>query len=271
MANRLRILAPRLAYIGGSGNPIFAAASEGPRSFATATTGPKEADVKVPLSLYGGTGNYASALFISASKAKVLDKVESELANIVQASKKSTVFTQFMKDLSVPAETKVKAVQEIFSEAGFSDVTKNFLVCLAPPDLAPSSPLPAHNEACVWTAASRRPFLTLSAVLAVNGRLRYLERIAQRYTDLTMAHRGEVKAIVTSVVPLGPAEEKDLKETLQYILGEGKTVKLEQKIDLSILGGLVVQYGEKLFDFSIKRRAKEMEKFLRDPANASIF
>ncbi|KAK1287678.1 hypothetical protein QJS10_CPB19g01065 [Acorus calamus] len=218
MANRLRILAPRLASIGGSGNPIFAAASE------------------VPLSLYGGTGNYASALFISASKAKVLDKVESELANIVQATKKSTVFTQFMKDLSVPAETKVKAVQEIFSEAGFSDVTKNFL-----------------------------------AVLAVNGRLRYLERIAQRFTDLTMAHRGEVKAVVTSVAPLGPAEEKDLKEALQYILGEGKTVKLEQKIDPSILGGLVVQYGEKLFDFSIKRRAKEMEKFLRDPANASIF
>ncbi|PWA97368.1 hypothetical protein CTI12_AA009420 [Artemisia annua] len=69
------------------------------------------------------------------------------------------------------------------------------------------------------------------------------------------------------IKPLPAEEEKELKETLQHILGKGKTVKLEQKIDPSILGGLVVEFGQKVFDMSIKTRARQMERFLRDPIN----
>lgn len=88
--------------------------------------------LQVPLSLFGGLGNYASALFLAASKANALDKVESEILDWVVVSKKSHLFSQFIEDLSVPQETCVKAVKELFSEAGFSDVTKNFLgkLCL---------------------------------------------------------------------------------------------------------------------------------------------
>eukprot|EP00262_Sarcandra_glabra_P021744 TRINITY_DN9316_c0_g1_i1.p1 TRINITY_DN9316_c0_g1~~TRINITY_DN9316_c0_g1_i1.p1 ORF type:complete len:246 (+),score=59.59 TRINITY_DN9316_c0_g1_i1:277-1014(+) len=214
-----------------SGGYSIAAAPECLRNYAT-TSGPKEEKVKVPLSLFGGSGNYASALFISASKANTLDKVESEILDIVEASKRSPVFSQFIRDLSVPKETRVKAVQDIFSEAGFSDITKNFL-----------------------------------AILAENGRLRYIDTIAKRYVELTMAQRQEVNAIVTTVIPLPAEEEKQLKETLQDILGHGKKVKLEQKIDPSILGGLVVEFDLKVFDMSIRTRAKQMEKFLRDPVS----
>lgn len=37
-------------------------------------------------------------------------------------------------------------------------------------------------------------------VTAENGRLRLVERIAERFSKLTMAHRREVQAIVTSVI-----------------------------------------------------------------------
>ncbi|KAG0503343.1 hypothetical protein HPP92_003415 [Vanilla planifolia] len=131
------------------------ALSEYQRGFATGTK-PTEVNAKAPLTLFGGTGNYASALFLAAAKANVLDKVESEIVDVVEASKGSPLFSRFTKDLSIPRETRVKAVKEVFADAGFSDVTKNFL-----------------------------------AVLADNGRLRYLERIANRFVDLTMAHRGE--------------------------------------------------------------------------------
>ncbi|PWA72589.1 hypothetical protein CTI12_AA104180 [Artemisia annua] len=40
-----------------------------------------------------------------------------------------------------------------------------------------------------------------------------------------------------------------------------------RQIDPSILGGLVVEFGQKVFDMSIKTRAKHMERFLRDPIN----
>ncbi|KAJ4711630.1 ATP synthase subunit O, mitochondrial-like [Melia azedarach] len=199
------------------------------KSFAT-TSGKKEEKVKVPLALYGGSGNYASALYLTAVKANALEKVESELLDLVEASKRASTFSQFIRDMSVPTETRVKAINEICAQAKFFDVTKNFLV-----------------------------------VLAENGRLRYLETIAKRFTELTMAHKGEVKVIVTTVIPLPPEEEKELTETLQDILGQGKKVKLEQKIDPSILGGLVVEFSQKVFDMSIKTRARQMERFLREP------
>ncbi|CAL9118392.1 unnamed protein product [Musa textilis] len=111
--------------------------------------------LQVPLSLFGGLGNYASALFLAASKANALDKVESEILDVVVVSKKNPLFSQFIEDLSVPQETCVKVVKELFSEAGFSDVTKNFLV-----------------------------------ILVDNGRLRHIESIAKGFVELTMAHKG---------------------------------------------------------------------------------
>ncbi|KAL7617287.1 hypothetical protein Lser_V15G03978 [Lactuca serriola] len=201
------------------------------RNFASASP-TKEPKIKVPVAMFGGSGNYASALYIAAAKAKTLEKVEAELLDLVAASQKSPTFSQFMKDLAVPADTRVKAMTQICDQAKFSEITKNFLV-----------------------------------VLADNGRLRHVDTIAKRFSDLTMAHRGEVKAIVTTVIPLPAEEEKELKDTLQQILGKGKKVKLEQKIDPSILGGLVVEFGQKVFDMSIKTRAKQMERFLRDPIN----
>ncbi|KAF5752661.1 hypothetical protein HS088_TW01G00577 [Tripterygium wilfordii] len=208
--------------------PTFAQ-SEFSKNYSTAS-GKNEEKVKVPLALYGGSGNYASALYLAAAKSNVLDQVESEILLLVEAIKRSPTFTQFTKDLSVPADTRVNAMKDIGAQAKLSDITKNFLV-----------------------------------LLAETGRLRYVDSIANKFNELTMAHKGEVKAIVTTVIPLPPQEEKELKETLQHIIGQGKTVKLEQKIDPSILGGLVIEFSQKVLDMSIKSRATQMERFLREP------
>ncbi|CAL1404625.1 unnamed protein product [Linum trigynum] len=211
-------------------SPALASSSESSRNYATAAAPPKEQKVKLPIALYGGAGNYASALYIASKKANVLDKVESELLDLVQALEKSPTFSQFTKDLSVPADTRVKAINDIADQAKFSQVTKTFLV-----------------------------------VLAENGRLRSIDTIAKKFAELTMADKGIVKATVTTVMPLPPSEEKELKETLQQIIGQGKQVTLEQKIDASILGGLVVEFSQKVFDMSIKTRAKQMERALMEP------
>ncbi|PIN15979.1 hypothetical protein CDL12_11376 [Handroanthus impetiginosus] len=107
----------------------------------------KEQRVKVPLTMFGVSGNYASALYISAVKANLLDEVESELLSLVKASKRSSTFSQFMKDLSVTADTRVKAINDICAQAKFSEITKNFLL-----------------------------------VVAESGRLGHIDRIAQRFS-----------------------------------------------------------------------------------------
>lgn len=201
-----------------------------------AESGFEKPNIKVPLTLFGGTGNYATALYLAASKANKLDKVESEIRQIVEIAKKNPEFSEFIKDLSIPRKERVKYVEELCSKSGFSDITKNFLV-----------------------------------VLADYGRLRYVEKIAGRLFELTRAYKGEVPVTVTTVIPLPPEEDKQLKETLKGILGPGKTAIVEQKIDPNILGGIMVEFDQKLFDMSIRTRAQKFEMFLREPGNFEKF
>ncbi|ONK81342.1 uncharacterized protein A4U43_C01F28000 [Asparagus officinalis] len=197
-----------LPQISAVGNPGL----DGSRNFSTQAKA-ANADVKVPLSFILGSGRYASALFLSAAKANELDKVAQEIVDIVEVSKRSPFFSQFIKDLSLIRETRVKAITEMFSEAGLSDITKNFLV----------------NSSYEYVV--------------------YLYCFALFYQ------------------PLPAEEEKELQQTLKEILPNAKSVQVEQKIDTSIMGGLVIEFGDKVFDMSIKTRAKQMEKFLRDPIN----
>lgn len=81
----------------------------------------------MPLALFGGSGNYASALYIAAVKTNSLDKVESEILDFVGAITKSPTFSLFTRDLSVPADTRKKAIEDISAQAKFSEITKNFL------------------------------------------------------------------------------------------------------------------------------------------------
>ncbi|CAJ2639168.1 ATP synthase subunit O, mitochondrial [Trifolium pratense] len=232
LCNKLGLLSSQRSTLQSS--LIAPSISQASRNFAD-VPGQRDPKIKVPIAMFGGSGNYASALYIAAVKANAIEKVDAELSQFVESVKNSPLISQFIKDISVKKDVRVKTIQEIASEAKFSDVTKSFLV-----------------------------------LLAENGRLKYVDTIAKRFAELAMAYKGEVKAIVTTVLPLPAEEENALKQTIQEMLGAGKTVKLEQKIDPSILGGLVLEFNQKLFDMSIRTRAQQMERSLREPVNISI-
>ncbi|KAG8650115.1 hypothetical protein MANES_07G005701v8 [Manihot esculenta] len=89
---------PRSAVQGSVLCPAFT--FESSKNYATAS-GQKEEKVKVPLALFGGSGNYASALYLAAKKANALDKIESEILDFVEASKKSPILI-LVRCLAVP-------------------------------------------------------------------------------------------------------------------------------------------------------------------------
>jgi hypothetical protein len=107
-----------------------AGASEQPagravRSFAAKAEA--EQYVEVPLPMYGVAGKYASALYVTAVRGNVLDPVETELQQVIGAAEQNPVFSDFLKDPSVSKTVRMKAVEEIFGQTKFNDVTKNFL------------------------------------------------------------------------------------------------------------------------------------------------
>ncbi|KAG6544347.1 hypothetical protein Mapa_014181 [Marchantia paleacea] len=190
----------------------------------------KQDDVQVPLPMYGVTGKYASALYVTAVRGNVLEPVEQELKSVVGAADHDSVFGQFMKDPSVPKDVRMKAIQDLFGkQSSYSDVTKNFL-----------------------------------AVLAENGRLREIQKISTAYSELVLAHRGEVQATITAALELTPEELEGIKGALKGHLKPGQVLKVEQKVDRSIIGGIVVDILDKHIDLSIDTQIKQMEKVLAE-------
>lgn len=85
--------------------------------------------------------------------------------------------------------------------------------------------------------------------------------IVDEYEKRYDAFRGILYGTVKSVVPLTEDEMKRLEEKL-IPLTDAKKVKLENNLDPSILGGIVVEAHGKIIDGSLKTKLKEMEKAL---------
>ena len=98
-------------------------------------------------------------------------------------------------------------------------------------------------------------------VLCDRGRIEYLSSIVE--TALTLAYKKASieMASVTSSIKLSSSQEKDLIEKLKKMTG-AKEIKLESKVDESLIGGFKVQIGSKIIDTSIQNQLKELSTYL---------
>ncbi|MBO8126342.1 MAG: F0F1 ATP synthase subunit delta [Firmicutes bacterium] len=95
---------------------------------------------------------------------------------------------------------------------------------------------------------------------------RWRRKIAREYGQLVKTRRGitvqfdqsKAKAKVKTVVPL----DDEAREKLGRVLKEltGKDVELNNVIDPSILGGMIVQMGDTIIDMSLATRLNELEE-----------
>ncbi|GAU12670.1 hypothetical protein TSUD_121620 [Trifolium subterraneum] len=124
LCNKLGLLSSQRSTLQSS--LIAPSISQASRNYAD-VPGQRDPKIKVPIAMFGGSGNYASALYIAAVKANAIEKVDAELSQFVESVKGSPLISQFIKDISVKKDVRVKTIQEIAGEAKFSDVTKSFL------------------------------------------------------------------------------------------------------------------------------------------------
>ena len=104
---------------------------------------------------------------------------------------------------------------------------------------------PGPNPADHDSTGSHR-FLALAAD---HGRGDQLPDIAEAYRDLVDADAGRIRARVRSAVPLTEQERTALAERLGAAVG--KTVVLEERVDIGLLGGLVAEVGGLVADGSL--------------------
>jgi F-type H+-transporting ATPase subunit delta len=98
-------------------------------------------------------------------------------------------------------------------------------------------------------------------LLASKRRLFALTDIIGAFNALVAKMRGEVDAAVTSARPLGDAEVAELKRVLKAKLG--RDARLEQKVDPTLLGGLVVKVGSRMIDSSLRTKLSGLRAAMR--------
>lgn len=101
-------------------------------------------------------------------------------------------------------------------------------------------------------------------VVANNRRLPVLRTIVARFAALVADKRGVVVADVTTAHPLTDVQREQLRARL-IEAGYG-SVNIHDTVDPALLGGLVVRFGARLYDASLKSRLQRLQYAMKGAA-----
>ncbi len=165
---------------------------------------------------------YAIALFDLARENNELPQVEQSLNAISAMAEGNPDFQRFLRSPAISTEEKRSAMDAIVARARMPETVAKFV-----------------------------------RLVAGNGRLFALPTMIATFKEMAANARGEVRAEVVSAEPLTRAQADQLGITLHQKLG--KVVTLEQRVDPSLIGGLVVRVGSKMIDSSLKTKLTAMK------------
>lgn len=169
---------------------------------------------------------YSRALLEIAAEDGSMKELDEELDALCGIFSANPELTEILCAPTVTDEEKLSLIKTVF-EGKISDTALNFL-----------------------------------CVLSEKNRCRYLQGIAEQFRNGYYESAGIAEATVTTAVPL----KDDARERLRAKLEKkyGKTVILREKVDPSIMGGMIVSSGGSMMDGSVKTRLENMHKQIRD-------
>jgi len=199
------------------------------RSYAAAAAAQ---DVRPPIAVFGVDGTYASALYTAAVKSSSVDPTARALTNLGQALSKDVKLAAILSTPTLSDADKSAIVGELQKQAGISHETvKNFL-----------------------------------ETLAENNRLGILPGVCEKYTQIMSAARGEIELKITSAQQLDSKTLNRLETAVsksQYV-GSGKKLKVTNEVNPDVLGGLIVEIGDRTIDLSVSSKISKLNKLLTD-------
>lgn len=149
--------------------------------------------------------------------------------------------------------------QQIYQELNeFADIMQehpNFVRMLGVPTLSVEERLHALRQVIGEGTGSMENFLCL---LVERHRFSALPDIRSAFNQLYDDTFGIAEVFVTSAVPLEPAQCDALAAKLKAKLG--REIHLHEAVDPSLLGGMVVQYGDTRMDNSLRTRMQQFRQ-----------
>ena len=159
---------------------------------------------------------YASALFSLATESNSADQYEKSLFEIGNIFKENPDYSKVLESPAIPLSERIS-----FIDKAFKDTYTEYIV-------------------------------SFIKVLCENGHISEICGCIEAFCDLVRIYKNRTIATVYYVEPLTQEQKNALIEKLQKI--SGKIIEPEFIKDDSLMGGIKVQIGDKIFDGSIKHR-----------------
>lgn len=102
----------------------------------------------------------------------------------------------------------------------------------------------------VYGGKLSQEMLNFLMIIIDKSRAGFIEGMRDVFVDKVNDHKGIVEAVAITAVPLSDEDKNKLVAKLEQVTG--KTVKLSNEIDKSILGGVMVKIGDKVIDGTLK-------------------
>ena len=137
---------------------------------------------------------------------------------------------------------------------------------LSDPEVASvlTNPTIATDQRMALVAAAPHLFddeaTNLAKLLIESNRVRDVGEVELEFQRLADEAAGRVRATVTTAVELTPKDRDRVADELSKRLG--KEIRLEVVVDPRILGGLKLQYGDRLVDASVSTRLQQLRRRL---------
>ncbi|MEZ4654194.1 MAG: ATP synthase F1 subunit delta [Candidatus Eisenbacteria bacterium] len=167
---------------------------------------------------------YAHALFGAAEQRNVAEQVLADLQGVAELEKLGTSLQDFLESPSVLDEHKEQMVTSILRGKVHELVVQLLLLMLR------------------------------------KKRIGHYPLVLPHYQTLVEAKLGVLRAEVVTAIPIDAATLDSLRAGLEK--STGKKLRLEHRVDPSILGGVVATVGGEVIDSSVRHRLAELREEL---------
>jgi F-type H+-transporting ATPase subunit delta len=175
----------------------------------------------------GMAGRYATALLELSLEEKKLDAVAADLERFRAMLDESEDLVRLVRSPVFGADEQEKALTAVLDKAKIGGLAAKFL-----------------------------------KIVAQKRRLFAVREMISAFRAFVARHKGEVDAEVTVAEPLKEAHLESLTQAIAA--SAGKNVKLDVKVDPSIIGGMKVKLGSRMFDASLKTKLNSIRIAMKE-------
>lgn len=167
--------------------------------------------------------NYAESLFDNAKKKNKEEDIFQDIKNIVEIISTNDELKNILYSPVVSKSSKIKLIKELATKLGTDDALLKFII-----------------------------------VLVKNAREYVFDHLSDYYKQMLDASKGIKQVKIKSYKTLDDKDKKIIDKYLETELTQD-SIEVEFEVDSSLLGGILIQYDNKVIDLSITGYLKKID------------